>query len=80
MQQFFNTMKNTEKQLQKENEDMKYKMREMMIIYKNELDKINYEMALLNLEMKNKEKEMEETKTVMQKLQKERSDLIYNLH
>jgi hypothetical protein len=44
-------------------------MNEMMIIYKNELGKINNEMTLLKLEIKNKEKEMEETKRIIQKLQ-----------
>jgi hypothetical protein len=37
MQQFFNTMKITENQLRKENEEMKYKMNEIMMIYQNEL-------------------------------------------
>jgi hypothetical protein len=55
---------------------MKIKMNEMMIIYKNQLNKIKNEIILLKLEIKNKENEMEETKTIIQKLQKERSDLI----
>jgi hypothetical protein len=51
-------MKITENQLRKENEDMKNKMNEMMIIYKNKSDKIKNGMTLLKLEIKNKEKNM----------------------
>jgi hypothetical protein len=36
MQQFFNTLKIIDNQLHKENEEMKYKMNEMMMIYQNE--------------------------------------------
>jgi hypothetical protein len=52
-------MKITENQLRKENEDMKYKLNEMMIIYNNQLNKINNEMLWLKQEMKNKEIEIE---------------------
>jgi hypothetical protein len=75
MQQFFNTMKITENQLRKENEDMKYKMNEMMI-YNNQLHKINNEMMWLKQEMKNKEIEIEHTKTLILKPQKEKQQLI----
>jgi hypothetical protein len=71
-------MKITENQLLKENEEINYVMNEMMIIYQNELNKINKnnEMMWLKQEIKNKEKEIEEIKTIIQKLQKQKSDLI----
>jgi hypothetical protein len=69
-------MKITENQLRKENEDMKYKTNEMMILYNNELNRINNEMMWLKQEMKNKEIEIEQTKIIILKLQKEKSDLI----
>jgi hypothetical protein len=37
---------------------MKYKMNEMMMIYQNELDKVNNEIIWLKQEIKNKEKEL----------------------
>jgi hypothetical protein len=68
----------TENQLRKENEDMKYKMNEMMI-YKNELNGINNEMIWLKQEMKNKEIEIEHTKTIILKLQKQKTDIILEM-
>jgi hypothetical protein len=47
IQLFLNTMKITENLLRKENEDMKYKMNEMMILYNNQLSKINKDIMWL---------------------------------
>jgi hypothetical protein len=51
---------------------MKNKMNKMIIIRKNELDNIYNKVTLLKLEIKNKEREMEERKIIVQKLQKEK--------
>jgi hypothetical protein len=59
MQLFLNGMKIIENQLRKENEDMNYKMNEMIKLYNNQLNKINGDMMWLKQEIKNKEMEME---------------------